>query len=197
MTTHPSATPERFVADVQCNRNVRAILARWTQLDLPDGWLVAGCLFQTVWNLRSGMPAEAGIKDYDLFYFDDADLSEAAERRTQHRIAGVLADLGIVVEATNQARVHLWYEQHFGHAYPQLRSACEAIDRFLVPATSVGLRPAAHGLELYAPHGLQLLYDGVLTPNPLTDHRDLFRRKAASYRERWPWLRVAECERPS
>ena len=44
---------------------------------------------------------------------------------------------------------------------------------------------------MYATYGLQLLYDGLLTPNPLVDRGELFARKAASYRERWPWLRIA------
>nr|WP_041676006.1 nucleotidyltransferase family protein [Ramlibacter tataouinensis] len=166
-------TPERFIADALQNRHVRAILARWERLELQDGWLVAGCLFQTVWNLLDGGPAEAGIKDYDIFYFDDSDLGEAAEVRVQDRVSCVLSDLGIVVEATNQARVHLWYEQHFGHPYPRLSDSRE-------------------GIELYAPHGLDMLYQGILTPNTLTDHRLLFRRKAASYRGRWPWLKVVE-----
>lgn len=181
----------RFLADVQCNPQVRAILARWERLALPDGWLVAGCLFQTVWNLREGRdPAEA-IKDYDFFYFDADDLGEAAERRVQERVERELADLGVVLEAKNQARVHLWYPDHFGHPYPRLRNAREGIDRFLVTGTCVGLRPAGGDIELHAPHGLAMLYQGVLAPNPLTDHRALFEAKARSYQVRWPWLRLA------
>jgi uncharacterized protein len=42
---------DRFVHDVMSNRYNRAIFERWESLALPDGWLVAGCLFQTVWNL--------------------------------------------------------------------------------------------------------------------------------------------------
>ena len=98
-----------------------------------------------------------------------------------------LRDLGVTVEVSNQARVHLWYESHFGHPYGEaLRSARDGIDRFLVPATCVGVRPG----ELYAPNGLALLYDGVLTMNPLMPHRVLFERKAASYRARWPRVRI-------
>jgi uncharacterized protein len=181
---------ERFIADVRTNACNRAILERWNDLGLRDGWLVAGCLFQTMWNLRSGNAPQAHIKDYDLFYFDDADLTEEAERRVQARVEAATADLGIVVEAKNQARVHLWYREHFGHDYPQLRSARDGIDRFLVPATCVGVRPAGAHCEVYAPYGLALLYEGLLAPNPLTDHRDLFHAKAASYRQRWPWLRI-------
>jgi hypothetical protein len=177
---------ERFLSDILQNSNNRAILERWSALSLPDGWLVAGCLFQTVWNLRSGNAPEAGIKDYDLFYFDASDTSEAGERRVQAQVDEVLGDLGLTVEASNQARVHLWYESYFGHPYEALRSARDGIDRFLVPATCVGVRPG----ELYAPNGLVLLYDGVLTMNSLMPHRDLFDAKAASYRTRWPWLQV-------
>ena len=177
---------ERFMADILTNRHNRAILDRWTDLTLPHGWLVAGCLFQTVWNLRSARPPEQDIKDYDLFYFDAGDLSEAGEQRVQARVEQVLGDLGITVEASNQARVHLWYEAHFGQPYEALRSVEDGIQRFLVPATCVAVRPGA----VYAPNGLRLLYEGTLAMNPLVPHRELFERKAASYRRRWAWLKV-------
>jgi hypothetical protein len=187
-------TTERFLADVLSNDANRQILQRWNELALADGWLVAGCLFQTVWNLRSGALPQASIKDHDIFYFDARDLSEEGERRVQARVDAVLGDLGVTVEAKNQARVHLWYEAHFGHPYPRLASARDGIDRFLVPATCVGLRPAGAGHELYVPHGLPLLYEGRLTRNPLTDHVELFRAKARSYQERWPWLVIDESD---
>jgi hypothetical protein len=37
-----------FASDVALNPVNRAILSRWRLLDLPDAWLVAGCLVQTV-----------------------------------------------------------------------------------------------------------------------------------------------------
>ncbi|HEX5125998.1 MAG TPA: nucleotidyltransferase family protein [Rhodocyclaceae bacterium] len=176
----------RFVDDVLTNRHNRAILHRWSDLALPDGWLVAGCLFQTVWNLQTGKAPEADIKDYDLFYFNPDDLSEAIEREVQARVDSVLGNLGVTVEASNQARVHLWYESFFGKPYEALRSSTEGIDRFLVPATCVGIKPGT----IYAPYGLDLMYDGVLGMNPLTPHIELFEQKVASYRARWPWLTV-------
>lgn len=178
--------PHRFIADLRSNRHNRAILDRWPAFALPDGWLVAGCLFQTVWNLRSGRPPEADIKDYDIFYFDASDLTEAGERAVQARVEAVVADLGITVEVANQARVHLWYPGFFGEPYPALENSRDGIDRFLVACTCVGVRPDG---ELHAPWGLDDLYDGRLRPNPLTPYGDLYARKASSYRARWPWLR--------
>ncbi|WAC72460.1 nucleotidyltransferase family protein [Roseateles sp. SL47] len=178
---------ERFHADILRNPHNRRILERWDALALPDGWLVAGCLFQTVWNLHSGRDPTADIQDYDLFYFNPDDVTDEGERRMQAHAETVLGDLGITVEATNQARVHLWYESYFGHPYAPLGSSKEGIDRFLVPATCVGVRP---GGEVYAPNGLASLYAGDLRMNPLSPHRDLFERKAASYQRRWPWLTI-------
>ena len=182
----------RFLQDILSNRHNRIILERWEHLALPDGWLVAGCLFQSVWNRCSGLPAEAQIKDYDLFYFDGNDLSAQAEECVQAHVAHVLSDLGIAVEAKNQARVHTWYPEWFGHPYPALRSACDGIDRFLVPATCVGVRPAGDGFDVYAPHGVAQVYEGGLSLNPLIPHQALFEAKARSYQARWPWLRIEE-----
>lgn len=173
-----------FLNDVSLNPANAAILGRWEALDLPDAWLVAGCLFQTVWNLQSGCLPEAGIKDYDIFYFDGNDLSEWGERQAQAKCEAVLSDLGITVEVANQARVHLWYPQHFGRPYPELASCEEGIKRFLVLETCVGVRPN----ECYAPFGLQGIYAGTLSPNPLTPYAELFAQKVASYRARWPTL---------
>ncbi|MBA2672546.1 MAG: nucleotidyltransferase family protein [Ramlibacter sp.] len=184
-------SPATFVQDILRNRSNQRILERWDRLALPDAWLVAGCLFQTVWNLRAGAAPDAQINDYDLFYFDGNDLSAENQQAVQRHADAVLGDIGVQVEAVNQARVHLWYPQVFGHPYPRLASARDGLDRFLVLGTCVGVRPAGSGWEVYAPYGLDLLYDGLLTPNPLVDHGALFARKAASYQARWPWLRIA------
>lgn len=189
-----AALQRRFVSETLQNPYNAAILERLPLLALPDAWLVAGCLFQTVWNLQAGLPPTAHIKDYDLFYFDASDLSEAAEQQVQARVTDLFADLPIIVEAKNQARVHLWYEQWFGHPYSALRSSRHGIERFLVPCTCVGLQPGAKDESpvLHAPYGLEELYAGILRPNPQCPHLPLFQAKAQSYRGRWHWLVIQE-----
>jgi uncharacterized protein len=177
-----------FGSQVAQNPTNRAILSRWDLLDLPGSWLVAGCLFQTVWNIQANRAPDAGIKDYDIFYFDPNDLSDCAEAHVQARVDSVLGDLGVKVEVANQARVHTWYPRYFGHPYPVLSSAEDGIKRFLVLETCVAVRPD----DCFAPHGLSGIYEGTLTPNPLTPYETLFRRKAASYCQRWDWLRIQD-----
>jgi len=177
---------QQFLADVMTNPNNKLIMERWGTLDLPDGWLVAGCLFQTIWNLISNNPPESGIKDYDLFYFDSSDRSAKAEQAIQLRADKLFSDLKIFVEVSNQARVHLWYEEYFCRPYPKLHNSRDGIDRFLIPSTCVGINPH----EVYAPNGLEQLYRGDLSINPLTPYSELFMAKAKSYQQRWPFLTI-------
>jgi hypothetical protein len=187
-----SALEQRFVSEIGLNPLNREILARMPDLDVRQGFLVAGCLVQTIWNVRSGRPPGADIKDYDIFYYDDRDLSWEAEDAVIRQAAALFRDLGVIVELRNQARVHLWYEQHFGTPYPRLASSQDGIDRFLVPCTCVGVRPRRGGdAELYAPYGFDDVYAGILRRNPINDQPHLFAAKAASYQARWPFLRIA------
>lgn len=178
----------QFVSDVLSNSYNAQILERWSSLNLPDSWLVAGCLFQTVWNRISNQAPETGIKDYDIFYYDPTDLSSEAEQAVQKNANELFCDLNITLELCNQARVHTWYQEYFGQPYPKLHSAKQGIDRFLIPATCVGINP----FEVYAPNGLEAIYAGLLSMNPLTPHQSLYEQKALSYQQRWPWLRRIE-----
>lgn len=152
---------------------------------------MAGCLYQSVWNILSDRPVTENIKDYDIFYYDAVDTSYAAEDAVIRRGAVLFADLGVDVEIRNQARVHLWYEARFGHPRAPLRSSEHGISSFLVIGTCVAIGPDGHGgYRTAAPYGLDEMFEGVLRANKLYAQRDLFEAKAASYAARWPWLRT-------
>lgn len=184
----PPLSPARLLALALGNPVNAELMLRLPALGLPQGHLTAGCLFQAVWNARSGRAPGWGVKDYDVFYFDDSDLSWEAEDAVIRRVQAAVVDLGVTVEVRNQARVHLWYPQRFGLAYPRLRDCREGIDRYLIACTCVGLN-LADG-ELYAPDGLHDLAAGCLRLNPRWAQPALFAAKAASYQARWPWLTV-------
>ena len=181
-------SPEEFIQIALCNPVNAALASRLPSLDLDECHLTAGCLFQTVWNCLTGRPAEWGVKDYDVFYFDD-DISWEAEDAVIQRAKGLFSDLNATIEIKNQARVHLWYEQRFGGYYPPLQSARDGIDRYLIECTCVGI-DMANG-ELYAPYGLQDIHDGILRINPRNRRPDLSPQKALDYQARWPWLTIA------
>ena len=172
----------------------RKILERLPMLGAPNACLVAGSVYQAFWNALSGRPAAEGVKDYDLFYFDDSDLSYEAEDAVVQRAAALFADLDVLVDVKNQARVHLWYPRRFGGDYPQLRTVEDGIAQFLVRSTCIGLMPQVNSaLRLIAPYGIDETRRGELRPNPLRcPSIERFRAKAESYVARWPWLRIIE-----
>jgi hypothetical protein len=179
-------TDEEFVAAVRGNSAIAAILDRLHLLAAPDSWLTAGCLSQTIWNLKSARPPQENIRDYDLFYFDP-DVSWEAEDAVIRRADALFADLGVTVEVRNQARVHLWFGARFGYDIAPLASARAGIDRILFRGACIGIDAAG---RVYAPHGLGDMAAGLLRPNPADLRLDMMLAKAADYRARWPWLQV-------
>ena len=128
------------------------------ELELPGWYLVAGCLYQTVWNVVTGQPPEAGILDYDLAYFDDTDLSWDAEDAVIQAGHEVFTGLPVPVQIRNQARVHLWYEQKFGIPCPPHDSTEAAIDTYEATTACLGVRQQ--------PDGRWRIYALVVRPNP-------------------------------
>ncbi|WP_273826256.1 MULTISPECIES: nucleotidyltransferase family protein [Pseudomonas] len=180
-------TVERLISLAMLNPANAQITARLPSLGLNQCMLTAGCLFQAVWNHQAKLPADWGIKDYDVFYFDE-DLSWEAEDAVIRSVERLFQDLGVNIEVRNQARVHLWYEERFGRSYSQLHSTREGIDRYLIAGTCIGLDVASG--EVYAPYGLADVEQGILRINPEYPDPNLFEPKARSYQARWPWLRI-------
>lgn len=180
-----SLTNEQVLAITKRNVFNQQLLTLLPKLKVPHCMLTAGCLFQTFWNHQAGQPAEWGIKDYDIAYFDE-DLSWEAEDRVITRVRHACSHLDVNVEIRNQARVHLWYESKFGAAYPQLRKVTDGIDRYLINSACLGVD--VYTGELYSTHGLDDLQNNLLRLNELNPLPSLFSQKAANYRERWPWL---------
>lgn len=184
-----SLTADRLIALAMGNPVNARIAERLPLLGLKQCMLTAGCLFQAVWNQQAQRPAAWGIKDYDVFYFDD-DLSWAAENAVIQAAQRLFQDLEVNVEVKNQARVHLWYQARFGRHYPQLLSARDGIDRYLIAGTCIGLD--IDNADLYAPYGLSDIEHGLLRINPNNAQPDLFAEKAKSYQSRWPWLTIID-----
>jgi len=173
-----------IVTSIPENADVLAVLDK---LKLPDCYLTAGCLFQPIWNRRSGLHDLWGVKDFDVFYFD-SDVSWDAENKVIERAGRFLGPLAHRVEIRNQARVHLWYEQKFGSPISSLTCSRDGIDQFLISCTCVGIEVSSR--KLYAPYGLEDLRKGNLEMNGVNPKPDLFRKKALDYQSRWPWLTI-------
>jgi hypothetical protein len=180
----------RIAALALLNRVNATILERVPDLGLRDWWLVSGSIFQTVWNLKSGRSPERGIPHYDLFYFSE-DLSAEAEEDVVAAAARLFADLKAEIRVCNQARVHLWYPERIGMAYPPLTTAAEGILRLPCSPQAVGLkRTGAEFLDVYAPFGLGDVWDMIVRPNRAMPLVAVYNTKCARWLAEWPQIQV-------
>ncbi len=162
---------------------------------MPDWYLGAGGIAQTVWSVYHGFHPEHGIKDYDLVYYDAADDSYEAEDVFIQRGKELFRDIPVPVEIRNQARVHLWYEKHFGYPIRPYKSVEEALATWPTTATSVGVRKDATGAyKVYAPFGLEDLLGMVIRANRAQITAKVYRDKVDRWAGVWPNLKVIPWE---
>lgn len=185
---------DRFEAITRADPDLIDLLRVVRGIDLPQWRVVAGCLYQTVWNVLTGRTRGTGIKDYDLIYFD-ADLSWAAEDAVIRRVVGVTRGCVGPVEVRNQARVHLWFEARFGCPYPPLSCADEALQRYASVVHAVGVRLEDDDrLDVAAPFGLDDIFAMVIRPNRALDNAVSHRHKARRAQAIWPEVTVLPWE---
>jgi hypothetical protein len=170
------------------NKWLGEILENFEEIGLPDSWLAAGSIAQTIWNVSCGHAAELGLKDVDLIYFDDQDLSFEAEANHEKRLRELFGRLPIKLDVKNEARVHPWYEERFGYAIKPYLSSADAIATFPTTATAVGVRRIRGELECCAPFGLDDLFGLVVRPNKRQITRAIYEAKVDRWRSIWPRL---------
>lgn len=189
--TSPETQAAALIGIVRASGKLHEIFRQARQMDLPDWWIVSGAIYNQVWNHLTGRPDMHGVNDVDFFYFDP-DTSFSAEDRVIRRAAGLFA-ASPPIELRNQARVHLWYEQHFGVPYSALANSREAIDRFACRSHCVGLRLRADNeFDIYTPFGLNDIFSFRVTPNPIRNNRATHEAKGARQKAIWPELTIAD-----
>ena len=188
---------QRFESIIRADENIMHLLTVTRSLGLPQWRLVAGCLYQTVWNVLTDRPRGTGIKDYDLIYYRD-DASWEAEDAVIRSVAAAARDCVGPVEARNQARVHLWFPERFGCAYPRLANADESLRYYASIVHAVGVRLEADGsLDVAAPFGLDDMFAMVVRPNPALDNAASHTSKAERAKAIWPEVVVEPWEAPA
>ena len=179
----------RLEAILRAAPSLMQVLETARDLALPDWLLFSGAVYQRVFNHLTGRDPDYGVKDYDLAYFDASDISYEAEDVVIRRVAAAFEPpLRGMVEVRNQARVHVWFEDHFGETYAPLSCSAEALERFVSATCSVGVRldPQGH-MVIVAPFGLEQLFAMRMRPNP-NRRTGGFERAAAAMKARWPEL---------
>jgi hypothetical protein len=168
-----------------------SILKAIMDLGLPDCWLAAGAVRNTVWRRLFGEECELGINDFDVVFFD-----VGTEREAEVRAREALNEQfpNLVFDVKNQAGFGNWRPWRY-----QFTSAIDGVAHFLHTATAIAIRVNDGGeIERNAPYGLADLFAGILRATPFWAGHEDADAKAAHLMSKCSRLRkvdgqIAEC----
>lgn len=181
---------DRLEEMLKQNKTLQIVLDRAELLGMPNWYLGAGCISQTVWNILHGFDPEKNIKDYDLVYYDASDISYEAEDIFVQKAKKLFENLPATIDLINEARVHLWIEKKFGYAIDQYQSVEEAISTWPTTITCVGVARRNGKMRVYATFGLDDVFNMILRPNKRLVTEEVYEKKVQKWTKIWPKLTV-------
>jgi len=168
-----------------------SVIEKARDLGIKNYYIGAGCVTQTVWNYQTNNSLTHGVSDIDFVYFD-ADLSYEKEDETIKHINSELNASELKLDVKNQARVHLWYKDHFGYAVKPYQSLEDAVNSWPTTATAVGVRLCKSGLKIYAPFGLNDMFGMIVKPNKAQITEEIYNQKVRKWQSKWAELKITE-----
>jgi hypothetical protein len=175
---------------IMSNEILKDALNRAGKMELRNYYIGAGCIAQTVWNYQMKYELSNGISDIDFVYYDNHDLSLEAENSIIENINKSFMHCPIKLDIKNQARVHLWYKDHFGYDIKPINSIEDAINRWPTTATSIGVRLENGNFKIYAPFGLNDLFGMIVRANKAQITEEIYLQKVHKWKAKWPSLTI-------
>lgn len=158
------------------------------ELELPDWWLAAGFVRNTVWDALHGYRERTPLADVDMIYFEPGQIDERQEKR--YEVGLREANPTVPWSVKNQARMHLVRPDRLPY-----QSSADAVSYWIETPTCLGVRLTDSGkLELLAPHGVADLLALRVRPAPTVNSQDRYyyekRVRDKRWQEKWPRLDI-------
>ena len=179
--------PQRLERIVRRTPWLLTALETIRSLGLPDWYLAAGAIRNTVWDELHGSTSLQPVSDLDVIYFDSTNSHDGAESVLR------AAAPEYSWEVTNQASVHHWQSSATGRDIPAYESIASAMASWPETATAVGVKLSDRGtMEFIAPHGLGDLFALVVRPSPFASDSRAYasRLREKAWHLRWPRLHI-------
>ena len=103
-------------------------------------------------------------RDVDVAFFCKKDLNRQRDKEYELKLKEQMPT--IPWEVTNQAGVHLWFHKKYGYAVPPLKNIDDAIATWPETCSAIGITKKLAGYQVYAPFGLDDLFNMVVRRNP-------------------------------
>jgi len=186
---------ELFIFILSKNKDLMCILDYISDLELPNFYIAAGSVFQTIWNYYDGVSLTQGIKDIDIIYYDSSNLSKSDEKELEDKIVNHFyeMDLSYEFDVHNEARMHLWKKENENKYIDQYLNSEDAIDKWIATVHAVGITKIDGVIKVYAPYGLSDIFSRTIRPiKHKYNSKELYDMKVRSWCSRFDNLNVIE-----
>ena len=177
------------------NKELMSLLDYIEKLELPNFYIAAGCVFQTIWNYYDKKTLNYGIKDIDVIYFNKDDLSVERDLEYYKKIKKYSETIGYnyEIDVSNEARMHLCKKRKFNIEIEPYTSSEDAIDKWIATVHAIGITKLGNKIKIYAPYGLSDIFSRTIRPIKHKDNsKEIYDKKANSWRERFNNLNIIE-----
>ena len=186
---------QKFISILKQNEDLMTVLNYIYELKLPNFYIAAGSIFQTIWNYYDSKPLNYGIKDIDIIYYDSSNISKDNEQELENNIINHFKELNMNYEfdVHNEARMHLWKKENENKNIDQYKNSEDAIDQWIATVHAVGITKENNEIKLYAPYGLSDIFSKTIRPiKHKANSKELYEKKAKSWNNRFEGLSIIE-----
>lgn len=184
---------EKFVSIIKKNKDLMLILDYIESLNLPNFYIAAGAVFQTIWNYYDNKPLNYNIKDIDIIYYDSNNLSKEDEKKLEYNISQYFKDMNYEFDVHNEARMHLWKKENENKNIDQYKNSEDAIDQWIATVHAIGITKKNNDIEIYAPYGLSDIFSRTIRPiKHKANSEELYNKKAIAWKNRFDNLNIIE-----
>lgn len=184
---------EKFISIIKQNQNLISILDYIAELNLPNYYIAAGAIFQTIWNYYDNKPLNHNLKDIDIIYYDKSNLSKEDEEKLEQKISEHFQNMGYKFDIHNEARMHLWKKENENKNINQYKNSEDAISKWIATVHAIGITKKNNEIEIYAPYGLSDIFTKTIRPiKHKGNSKELYDNKVAVWKERFENLNIIE-----
>lgn len=177
------------------NKQLMSILKYIDSLNMPNYYIAAGSIFQTIWNYCDNKSLNNGIKDIDIIYYDKNNLSVDEDIKYYDLINDycIKNDYKYEIDVSNEARMHLWKKKKFNIDVKQYSNSEDAIKKWIATIHAIGVTLDNDELKIYAPFGLSDIYSKTIRPiKHEYNTKEIYDKKAKSWSNRFDNLNIIE-----
>ena len=176
------------------NNTINTILKKSQKLGLVDYCIGDATIAEVVWNYLSNNDLMYGIDVIDFKYFDKFDITNEGEKEVNKLINDEFKTLGLKFDVVNEAKSDFRYKHEFGVSVSKFDSLKDAINYYPTVATSIGVRMYNDDIKVYAPYGLEDLFNKVVRANKNLIDKDEYYNSVNKWIKTWNDLVIVPCD---